>query len=154
MQYQAKLSTKTWQLPAARLAQSVERETLNLKVVGSTPTSGSIPDVEQHLLFFAFFSFSCLAPASLANVRAFDYQGRQSLGVSYLFFLLRRNRECLSLVLPSLSCRVISVKRKFTFVSHLNWRDISQVVCFIGLPKDVRILYSCCATGTQAWKSC
>ncbi|KAK3400549.1 hypothetical protein B0T20DRAFT_390441 [Sordaria brevicollis] len=36
--------------PAARLAQSVERETLketlrNLKVVGSTPTSGSIPDV-------------------------------------------------------------------------------------------------------------
>ncbi|KAK3385277.1 hypothetical protein B0H63DRAFT_180997 [Podospora didyma] len=27
----------------ARLAQSVERETLNLKVVGSTPTSGSIP---------------------------------------------------------------------------------------------------------------
>ena len=39
---------------AARLAQSVERETLNLKVVGSTPTSGSIPDVsdsEQHLFF-------------------------------------------------------------------------------------------------------
>ncbi|KAK3350535.1 hypothetical protein B0H65DRAFT_90814 [Neurospora tetraspora] len=33
------------QLAAARLAQSVERETLNLKVVGSTPTSGSIPDV-------------------------------------------------------------------------------------------------------------
>ncbi|TDZ21851.1 hypothetical protein Cob_v004869 [Colletotrichum orbiculare MAFF 240422] len=28
---------------SARLAQSVERETLNLKVVGSTPTSGSIP---------------------------------------------------------------------------------------------------------------
>ncbi|KAK3388528.1 hypothetical protein B0T20DRAFT_97263 [Sordaria brevicollis] len=41
-----------WQLvhSTARLAQSVERETLkevlrNLKVVGSTPTSGSIPDV-------------------------------------------------------------------------------------------------------------
>ncbi|KAK1977678.1 hypothetical protein LZ30DRAFT_691981 [Colletotrichum cereale] len=30
-------------VPSARLAQSVERETLNLKVVGSTPTSGSIP---------------------------------------------------------------------------------------------------------------
>ena len=30
----------------ARLAQSVERETLNLKVVGSTPTSGSIPGGE------------------------------------------------------------------------------------------------------------
>ncbi|TDZ24885.1 Adenine DNA glycosylase [Colletotrichum orbiculare MAFF 240422] len=33
---------RCWALPA-RLAQSVERETLNLKVVGSTPTSGSIP---------------------------------------------------------------------------------------------------------------
>ena len=30
-------------ITSARLAQSVERETLNLKVVGSTPTSGSIP---------------------------------------------------------------------------------------------------------------
>ncbi|KAI2626259.1 hypothetical protein GGS21DRAFT_493467 [Xylaria nigripes] len=29
---------------SARLAQSVERETLNLKVAGSTPASGSIPD--------------------------------------------------------------------------------------------------------------
>jgi hypothetical protein len=29
----------------ARLAQSVERETLNLKVAGSTPASGSIPGV-------------------------------------------------------------------------------------------------------------
>ncbi|KAK0743183.1 hypothetical protein B0T18DRAFT_414645 [Schizothecium vesticola] len=39
----------------ARLAQSVERETLNLKVVSLTPTSGSIPggdDVEMHLPFF------------------------------------------------------------------------------------------------------
>ena len=48
--------------PLARLAQSVERETLkeflrNLKVVGSTPTSGSIPVVPS---FFAFF-FSWLA---------------------------------------------------------------------------------------------
>ncbi|KAF0317349.1 hypothetical protein GQ607_015396 [Colletotrichum asianum] len=33
----------SWVFPIARLAQSVERETLNLKVVGSTPTSGSIP---------------------------------------------------------------------------------------------------------------
>ncbi|KAI0395844.1 hypothetical protein F5Y17DRAFT_168022 [Xylariaceae sp. FL0594] len=31
----------------ARLAQSVERETLNLKVAGSTPASGSIPDASQ-----------------------------------------------------------------------------------------------------------
>ncbi|KAL0469599.1 hypothetical protein QR685DRAFT_294365 [Neurospora intermedia] len=38
---------------AARLAQSVERETLNLKVVGSTPTSGLIPDVSIRPLFFA-----------------------------------------------------------------------------------------------------
>ena len=29
------------QPPQARLAQSVERETLNLKVVGSTPTLGT-----------------------------------------------------------------------------------------------------------------
>ncbi|KAH8164956.1 hypothetical protein CIB48_g3307 [Xylaria polymorpha] len=32
---------------SARLAQSVERETLNLKVAGSTPASGSIPDASQ-----------------------------------------------------------------------------------------------------------
>ncbi|GAW17755.1 hypothetical protein ANO14919_072220 [Xylariales sp. No.14919] len=32
---------------SARLAQSVERETLNLKVAGSTPASGSIPDAPQ-----------------------------------------------------------------------------------------------------------
>ncbi|KAI3331587.1 hypothetical protein HD806DRAFT_529371 [Xylariaceae sp. AK1471] len=29
---------------SARLAQSVERETLNLKVAGSTPALGSIPN--------------------------------------------------------------------------------------------------------------
>ncbi|KAK3503284.1 hypothetical protein B0T13DRAFT_125709 [Neurospora crassa] len=40
---------------AARLAQSVERETLNLKVVGSTPTSGSIPGVQTRLSFCTFF---------------------------------------------------------------------------------------------------
>ncbi|KAI8956529.1 hypothetical protein F5Y11DRAFT_353591 [Daldinia sp. FL1419] len=39
------MSTKTWW--SARLAQSVERETLNLKVAGSTPASGSIPDASQ-----------------------------------------------------------------------------------------------------------
>ncbi|KAI3325749.1 hypothetical protein HD806DRAFT_455925 [Xylariaceae sp. AK1471] len=33
--------------PLARLAQSVERETLNLKVAGSTPALGSIPDASQ-----------------------------------------------------------------------------------------------------------
>ena len=46
----------------ARLAQSVERETLNLKVVGSTPTSGSIPDVPgsrtTSSLFLFFLSVS------------------------------------------------------------------------------------------------
>ncbi len=36
----------------ARLAQSVERETLNLNVVGSTPTLGGI--------FFAVLFHSCL----------------------------------------------------------------------------------------------
>ena len=40
----AKSTHKTSNL-SARLAQSVERETLNLKVAGSTPASGSIPDV-------------------------------------------------------------------------------------------------------------
>ncbi|KAI1758273.1 hypothetical protein F4782DRAFT_19143 [Xylaria castorea] len=45
---------------AARLAQSVERETLNLKVAGSTPASGSIPDASQFtgnatILFLAIF---------------------------------------------------------------------------------------------------
>ncbi|KAK3393385.1 hypothetical protein B0H63DRAFT_16839 [Podospora didyma] len=39
----------------ARLAQSVERETLNLKVVGSTPTSGSIPGGEFVSLFLAIW---------------------------------------------------------------------------------------------------
>ena len=43
----------------ARLAQSVERETLNLKVAGSTPASGSNPDAlhtkHGHDLFFLDF---------------------------------------------------------------------------------------------------
>ncbi|KAI0118335.1 hypothetical protein GGR51DRAFT_212641 [Nemania sp. FL0031] len=34
----------------ARLAQSVERETLNLKVAGSTPALGSIPNASQYQL--------------------------------------------------------------------------------------------------------
>ena len=47
--------------PLARLAQSVERETLkeflrNLKVVGSTPTSGSIPVVPSIFFGESFFS--------------------------------------------------------------------------------------------------
>ena len=48
---------------AARLAQSVERETLNLKVVGSTPTSGSIPDVPSRTTsyFFGIFCFHAWA---------------------------------------------------------------------------------------------
>ncbi|KAH8912270.1 hypothetical protein BR93DRAFT_70168 [Coniochaeta sp. PMI_546] len=54
---------------AARLAQSVERETLNLKVAGSTPASGSIPDATSQkgafllLPFFGFFSL-CFPRAS------------------------------------------------------------------------------------------
>ena len=51
----ARSPTTHRRLITARLAQSVERETLNLKVVGSTPTSGSIPDVQQHLHFLLFF---------------------------------------------------------------------------------------------------
>ena len=41
----------------ARLAQSVERETLNLKVAGSTPASGSIPDAlhPEAIAAFDFF---------------------------------------------------------------------------------------------------
>ena len=42
---------------SARLAQSVERETLNLKVVGSTPTSGSIPGGSLGSSLFAFLHF-------------------------------------------------------------------------------------------------
>ena len=47
-------------LASARLAQSVERETLNLKVAGSTPASGSIPDASSsegtsELIFFGGF---------------------------------------------------------------------------------------------------
>ena len=34
-------SSSTWYLHAARLAQSVEHETLNLGVVGSSPTLGA-----------------------------------------------------------------------------------------------------------------
>ncbi|KAK3342598.1 hypothetical protein B0H65DRAFT_224083 [Neurospora tetraspora] len=48
---------------AARLAQSVERETLNLKVVGSTPTSGSIPGVSKRP-FFLRFCTSCFGEFS------------------------------------------------------------------------------------------
>ena len=52
----------------ARLAQSVERETLNLKVAGSTPASGSNPDAllsQKHhsnsQYFFVFLSFLLIA---------------------------------------------------------------------------------------------
>jgi hypothetical protein len=41
----------------ARLAQSVERETLNLKVAGSTPASGSIPGVVFSKTEPAFWNF-------------------------------------------------------------------------------------------------
>lgn len=57
----------------ARLAQSVERETLNLKVAGSTPASGSIPrcirvnsDIDlsfcQFVAFVPFLSIVIFAP--------------------------------------------------------------------------------------------
>ncbi|KAI0435651.1 hypothetical protein F4803DRAFT_296098 [Xylaria telfairii] len=51
-------ATQDHQQISARLAQSVERETLNLKVAGSTPASGSIPDASQltrssNLIFFS-----------------------------------------------------------------------------------------------------
>ena len=50
--YEPSLSTIS-----ARLAQSVERETLNLKVAGSTPASGSIPDApSQKVLRTNFFA--------------------------------------------------------------------------------------------------
>ncbi|KAI1076909.1 hypothetical protein F5B20DRAFT_554206 [Whalleya microplaca] len=48
----------------AWLAQSVERETLNLKVAGSTPALGSIPNASQftgicnHNILFFFIAFS------------------------------------------------------------------------------------------------
>ncbi|KAI1489980.1 hypothetical protein F5X96DRAFT_638477 [Biscogniauxia mediterranea] len=44
----------------ARLAQSVERETLNLKVAGSTPASGSIPDASLITVGASFFFFSII----------------------------------------------------------------------------------------------
>ncbi|KAI1093081.1 hypothetical protein F5B19DRAFT_451981, partial [Rostrohypoxylon terebratum] len=42
----------------ARLAQSVERETLNLKVAGSTPASGSIPDASLPKRYFESYFFA------------------------------------------------------------------------------------------------
>jgi hypothetical protein len=44
----------------ARLAQSVERQTLNLVVVGSSPTVGGFPFFWEEFLFFFCFSFFLL----------------------------------------------------------------------------------------------
>ncbi len=56
----------------ARLAQSVERETLrilhHLKVVGSTPTSGSIPVDDSVFTFCTFFIFFFFLPSRLGGV--------------------------------------------------------------------------------------
>ncbi|KAI1812046.1 hypothetical protein GGS20DRAFT_48492 [Poronia punctata] len=67
----------------ARLAQSVERETLNLKVAGSTPASGSIPDasklhLEHQPLFFSVF---------LLFIVYFIFEIVQGLGVDILTLL-------------------------------------------------------------------
>ena len=81
--------------PLARLAQSVERETLkeflrNLKVVGSTPTSGSIPVVP--------ISF-CLFGDCFAHFKSpWDF----SLFVLPILFLFLRHVVCYFLVLRSL----------------------------------------------------
>ena len=66
----------------ARLAQSVERETLNLKVAGSTPASGSIPDASLitvgasffflHYFFVVWMPFGKLFIAYTFNLKAFD----------------------------------------------------------------------------------
>ena len=57
----------------ARLAQSVERETLNLKVAGSTPASGSNPDAlrEKPSNISSFLSF--FAGCTLILFRIFLY---------------------------------------------------------------------------------
>lgn len=56
------LQTRKWpstnhQAKPARLAQSVERVTLNHKVGGSTPPLGSIPIIEAWFIFAFFASF-------------------------------------------------------------------------------------------------
>ncbi|KAK1783142.1 hypothetical protein QBC45DRAFT_400888 [Copromyces sp. CBS 386.78] len=90
-----------WRLTTARLAQSVERETLNLKVVGSTPTSGSIPDVPgspgQHLPFpflrgrVSLF-FVVLFSANFHPVKGcFRFLASLCLDISFLSVI--RNRE-------------------------------------------------------------
>ena len=50
----------------ARLAQSVEHETLNLRVVGSSPTSGA-----SFFFFFFFFPFSFFFLPSLFSMASF-----------------------------------------------------------------------------------
>ena len=62
----------------ARLAQSVEHETLNLRVVGSSPTSGAIcfPFFFPHV--FSFF-FSSAAVTDLKNEHELNQQHMQSL---------------------------------------------------------------------------
>ena len=79
---------------AARLAQSVERETLNLKVVGSTPTSGSIPDVPSRttspFLYFGkrlyLFGLFLLFKFATCEV-AFQFPCVTSVSVFRLFYV-------------------------------------------------------------------
>ncbi|KAK3367622.1 hypothetical protein B0H63DRAFT_84523 [Podospora didyma] len=66
----------------ARLAQSVERETLNLKVVGSTPTSGSIPGGGFPLFLFALRRKSGELP-SLTFVHLFSYSFCAALNIRH-----------------------------------------------------------------------
>ena len=59
-------------LTTARLAQSVERKTLNLVVVGSSPTVGDFFFVEILLFISVFFSLiSQLEGNSIEQVRTF-----------------------------------------------------------------------------------
>ena len=61
----------------ARLAQSVEHETLNLRVVGSSPTSGALCFFFLHV--FSFFFSSSAAVTDLKNEHELNQQHMQSL---------------------------------------------------------------------------
>ena len=80
----------------ARLAQSVERETLNLKAAGSTPALG---------LFFRFCCFNESYLLSIANVLTLLSENISELSffVSGFFFGLYSSYSPTPLILPTLS---------------------------------------------------
>ena len=69
--------------PTARLAQSVEHETLNLRVVGSSPTLGA-----SILLLFCFISLCLLRFSHLAGHRTCLHMTHSTIHTYTVFLLL------------------------------------------------------------------